>query len=432
MFAFRGRWLLTCALAILAGPVTAVGQDAVDLTGEVRSRFEFGDVAGGDADGFTLLRTRLGLTAEPLDYARIFAQVQDSRIWGQEASTLEGSADAFDLHQGYVELSRNVAEHDLKLRVGRQEIALGNERLVGAVGWSNVGRSFDGARLDIGGPGGWWSVSGLVATIAESGLPPTGQGDGARVRSFGDHTFAGVFVDLQEYDLYAFQDLNDRERAFTNQDRTTVGARVDRAEGRLSYEFEGAYQFGDQAVEAPSDPGPGPLNQDVSAWMATGRIALEMTEGTGPLRGLGIGLDWLSGDPDGRNAARGDYEAFNVLFHTGHKWYGYMDFFGNPAARTNDRGLVDAMATVRTAWGETHRIPVAATLHRFSLAEDAGLPDSEIGWELDVTAPYALGDAGSVQAGYSAFFAGDAAPAIALADADETRHWFYLQFTLGF
>src|SRR5690606_22845165 len=35
----------------------------------------------------------------------------------------------------------------LGLRLGRQELAYGNERLVGAVGWSNVGRSFDAALL---------------------------------------------------------------------------------------------------------------------------------------------------------------------------------------------------------------------------------------------------------------------------------------------
>lgn len=94
------------------------------------------------ANTYTLLRTRLGFEAIPLENVRVFIQARDSRVFGEEPHTLANFRN-LDLHQGYVEIKKLFTD-ELTLRLGRQELAYANERLIGAVGWHNVGRSFDG------------------------------------------------------------------------------------------------------------------------------------------------------------------------------------------------------------------------------------------------------------------------------------------------
>ena len=50
------------------------------------------------------------------------------------------------LYQGYVTIG-NLKEFPLSLKVGRQELAYGEERLVGTADWINNSRVFDGAKV---------------------------------------------------------------------------------------------------------------------------------------------------------------------------------------------------------------------------------------------------------------------------------------------
>ena len=95
-----------------------------------------------------MLRTRLRLHAPVTTYASVVIQFQDSRVFGEESNTLtDGSANQMDLHQAYLRLTASVLGLSVTVTAGRQEVVLGSERLVGAVGWSNTGRSFDALRL---------------------------------------------------------------------------------------------------------------------------------------------------------------------------------------------------------------------------------------------------------------------------------------------
>ena len=51
-----------------------------------------------------------------------------------------------DLHQAYFTLG-NHKEFPVSLKLGRQELIYGDERLVGAYGWNNIGRVFDAAKV---------------------------------------------------------------------------------------------------------------------------------------------------------------------------------------------------------------------------------------------------------------------------------------------
>jgi len=125
-----------------------LGAQDVELNGQIRPRTEMRDL-GGDDDrvAFTSMRVRAGFLASLERSVNVFVQFQDVRLWGEETSTLaDFSADNLDLHQGYLELGFG-EDGQITAKVGRQETNLGGQRLVGAVGWTPQGRSFDGVRV---------------------------------------------------------------------------------------------------------------------------------------------------------------------------------------------------------------------------------------------------------------------------------------------
>jgi hypothetical protein len=119
------------------------------LSGEERIRTE-GYSAGGfkpnNSDYYFLQRLRLNLRIQPVWWLKIIAQSQDSREFFKGGVPAPPYQDTWDLRQAYAEIG-DMEKGFFALRVGRQEINLGEERLVGSSDWTNNARSFDAARL---------------------------------------------------------------------------------------------------------------------------------------------------------------------------------------------------------------------------------------------------------------------------------------------
>lgn len=433
---------VVAAIALLVMPRRTAGQPSpppaatpaappaatlpIAFFGEVRTRSEWDQPgAGAPADAFTYLRSRFGVRVDPAPNARVVLQVQDSRVLGAEGHAAAAAVEALDLHQGYVELSAPWRGTRVALRAGRQEIALGNERLVGAGYWTNGGRSFDGARLLVAPRGANagaepWTVTAFAATVEERGR----RFGGAPARS-ADHAAAGLFATRKlrggvDVDATALYDAGGEYRVYRDAARATLDARirVPRVLG-VRAELEGAVQGGRQQVAADTAD---VRRQRVRAWMLGARIG---TLATPTHRtSVTLGVDALSGDA---TPSDGRYGAFATMYATNHPFYGLMDVVGDPAATTKDRGLVDALATVTTTLSSA--LDVKAALHRFALG---GGGARDLGWEGDLLLPVRLGDAAAVELGYSAFRAGDGAAAIGLGRSGSVRHWAYVQLRAGF
>jgi hypothetical protein len=408
------------ALLFAAAPLTAQQPASTTISGEVRLRSEAARPAAAEEwDNFTLLRTRIGLSATLNPTIRAFVQLQDSRVFGQAPTTLSPAANTFDLHQGFVELTSTLGELPAGLRAGRQEIVLGNERLVGAVGWHNVGRSFDAARLTLGGGQTAWSGGAFLATVHEGNATHRGLSGNDLQK---DHWFTGAFAGSRLVDGYLLYDSNAHERIYSGIDRATLGGRLQApASSRFIGSLEGAYQTGSQTARVAGAS----VQQDIRAHFVGARAGLKT--GATALPSVGVGVDYLSGGESGTGA---EYRAFNTLYATNHRYYGYMDLFLNPAARTRDRGLVDAMVNARAGLGGSRVLEI--DLHRFSLANTAGLDSGEIGWELDFTYPFRVADAGRFMLGYSLFRGGAAAPAVGLGAEGKISHWGFIQAAVPF
>jgi len=126
----------------LPGWVSFSGDERLRLEG-----FSGGGFRSGNDDLYLLSRFRFSMTLRPAPWWKIVTQTQDARVWGDN-QTPQGPPrqDTWDLRQAYAELG-DPDKNPVALRVGRQEMSLGGERLVGVSQWQNVGRSFDAARL---------------------------------------------------------------------------------------------------------------------------------------------------------------------------------------------------------------------------------------------------------------------------------------------
>jgi hypothetical protein len=122
----------------------------VGFAGEERLRLEGflrGGLQPGPDDLYLLHRFRFSMTLRLAPWWKIVAQTQDARVWGENQKPYgPPHQDTWDLRQAYAELG-DPDKNPVALRVGRQEMSLGGERLVGVSQWQNVGRSFDAARL---------------------------------------------------------------------------------------------------------------------------------------------------------------------------------------------------------------------------------------------------------------------------------------------
>lgn len=336
--------------------------------GDIRIRSEV-DMRDFDqrthANTYTLLRTRLGLEARPLEDVRVLIQARDSRVFGQETSTLADSRN-LDLHQGYVEIAKLFLD-ELTLRLGRQELSYGNERMVGAVGWHNVGRVFDGglARLDV--PS---FVLDLFAMNTGEVQPYTPVATPAAVQPVSEEgsNFFGSYLSMKNIPEHTVSGylLYEWNRSLlsgaTELQRFTAGSHVKGKADALDYECEVAYQAGKRRAV------------NVSAYMLTGGVGYSFAGSV--FSRIAAGYELLSGSSGGPT-----YNSFDPAFHTGHKFYGYMDYFISIPAQTLDRGLTDLI--IRSTITPSEKLSLNIWFHHFAYHQSAA-GQRPLGQEIDL------------------------------------------------
>jgi len=131
--------LLLCGLAHAEHWLKLGAQMRLRGEGEHGVGFE----EGNDRD-YLLQRYRFSMGIKPVSGIELFGEVQDARAaWLPNQNG--GIRDRLDLRQAWVGIG---SENSLwNLRVGRQRLAFGSERVIGAGEWGNTARVFDAARL---------------------------------------------------------------------------------------------------------------------------------------------------------------------------------------------------------------------------------------------------------------------------------------------
>ncbi len=406
---------------MITAAASAAEPPKVTFGGQIRARAETTNVESyatpGRRRGFdlTTLRTRLGAGVDAGQGVKGFIQLQDSRNWGSEASVAANSANV-DLHQGYIDVLDLFAE-PLDLRVGRQELSYGDQRLVSPLDWSNVGRAWDGARLRLRGTG--FTVD-LFDTVVKE----------VNIAKRNGH-FWGLYASCKavpehEFDAYLLG-RDQRDGTFTNEHGTlgnlsdrTLGARVKGTPGRFDYTGEADWQFGRKA------------GQRVRAWAlaATGGYTLEHS--LKPR--LGVEYDFASGDPD---PSDNKVSTFDPLFPFGHSYQGYQDLFSWKNGHDFKGSVSVEPKPGWRAQADFHHF----RLHRaFDAWYDAagtaiiprsttGAPGKDVGNELDLHVKGKFREVVTLWFGYSRFFAGSFVKATTTRG---DRDWGFFQAAFNF
>jgi hypothetical protein len=330
--------------------------------------------------------------------------------------------DPIDLFQGYVRLG----DKNLNLTIGRQTLIYGDERLVGAFDWNNIGRTFDAVKFHYGKE--TWSIEAFASSVVVPQRDEFDQSDLFDGNDTGrNQIFSGLYfsstglIPVQTTDLYAFELHEEYKTGDT--DFVTLGTRMKADPKKLSgfdYETEMAVQTGNVK------------GKDLAAFAGHWGAGYNWLDTAWKPR-FGIEYNYATGDS---NPADGKVNTFQNLFPTNHLFYGMMDLFSwqnisNPAlsfsVQPTEKVKVKLdynffwLADTSDAWyranGTTQVRPISPNA------------DSYVGSELDLVVNWKISKNVTLGGGYGHFFDGKYAKASgAASDAD----FAYTMLTINF
>ncbi len=395
------------------------------LRGESRRNFKFDDARAGNDEGYLLSRVRLGLTWRPSDQVTGAVELQDARIHGEEAisetRTPNVFADQLDIHQAYLDVEAPASSRvPIAVRVGRQKLVYGSQRLISPLEWVNTARVFDGARIAIGAGAGrrLAAFATRLVPVAPRGINDHGL-TGSRL--FNSQLHGVYYTDgalLPGGAVEGYWLLRREERL--DDAVHTVGTRIDARYGPWAFDGELAGQTGSY----------GGLDHRAAMVHVGGAFTARL-----PGRPkFGAAFNLGSGDDDPDDGVHG---TFDNLYPLNHVYYGTMDLFALQNLR-NVEASVDAAlpggASVRVAY-QHFALVAPGTDAWYNAAAgivhaggDLGVA-ADVGSEIDVTVRARVWHVG-LEAGYGFFRGGGY-----LRELDfrlSSAHFFYLQTTVGF
>lgn len=275
----------------------------LSLGGEARWRAEWADNPGFGFDGLgddDVLMQRLLLHGDLRmgDSARVFVQAGDWQATGRAFGAPPTDENRLDLAQGFIDLSMNVAESRATLRAGRQEITFGSGRLASTREGPNIRRSFDGALVELARDG--WRLDAFATRPVA--LEPGSFDDSAdRSGAFYGLYASAIPLPAGQVDLYwlGYEEADARfAQGRANERRQSLGARFFGDRGRLDWDVEIVWQFGDFG------------EADIRAWTIASDLGVSFPGAPWSPR-LGLKADVASGDD---NPSDGTLRTFNALY----------------------------------------------------------------------------------------------------------------------
>ena len=416
---FSKRIFLGMALLFLGKNVSNAQLTA---TGQIRERTEarggFGTLLKDGQKGalFNSQRTRLNLGYAGYRY-KIYASLQDVRVWGQDASTINRTTKEANngllLHEAWVDLSLidTLSKiQNLSLKIGRQEIAYDDQKVLGSLDWLQQARRHDAIVLkyankgwiaDFGvafnqnyasNPAGQYVEpnSGTTYNSIPTGYPAGTNGIGQAYKSF-QYAYIGkkfFFGDLSflffKDDFAKFKDATNTTPIQGVNARTTTGIYYNvNPTRKLNLNGSFYYQGGHDKTGTS-------ISARLGSLTATYQVNRKLF--------LGAGADFLSGN-DGNITSPSQNNQFDPLYGTPHKFWGYMDYFF-VASPFGKQGLLNYFAKAK--YLASDKTTLFLDVHGFeSAAKLAGGLDNYLGTEIDFRATYKYTKVINLELGYS-------------------------------
>jgi len=372
----------------------------IQFSGEERARLE--DIAGEGfkpvGDLYLLNRLRLGVDLLPLSWLKFSFQAEDSRVFGQNTLPAPASQkDAMDLRVGYVQVGGE--EGWAMLRAGRQSLDFGEGRLVSDPNWSNVGRTFDAARLTLrDGPVSvdLFSAASVKVNPVEFDDPVPGEHfDGA----YG--TIARLVPDasIEPYVFWRMEhDYKSEEGKIGNLDEKTIGLRW---AGRLPLGFDYTSEVAGQTGSWAGDA--------IGAWAGHWVVGNTLPDARHRPRFF-VEYNRASGDAKSKD---GQHGTFDPLFASTHDKYGLTDLFGSSNIvyfRPGFQYTVRPRLTVATAYNDIWLASATDGLYvsgKIVARSANGTAGTHVGQEGDVQGQWIFPHATQINVGYGRLFPGE-------------------------
>lgn len=399
-------------------PLNDTGDVYLSLGGQARYRYEWWDDANfganqQDGDGFHLLRFLLHADLHLGDNLRVFVEGKSALEENRDGGPRATDEDQFALQQAFVDVNLPWDDNTLLLRLGRQDLIYGAQRLISPLDWANVRRTFQGAKASLKMPDQTLDLFIVQPVIVDR--QHWNENDD-------DTIFAGVYYVRQLPDVIG-PDAKSRLDAYLlglyrrpgdlDEDRYTLGSRFSTAPKPWDLDVEVSYQFGE--ID----------NDSINAWQFAVEGGYQFVDMTFEPR-VFIGFDIASGGDAG--------ERFDQLFPLGHAYFGYIDAIGR-------QNIIDVHPGVTLTLNKD--VTLRAAQHFFWRQDTddavynagggvlrAGASDERyIGSELDLLLNWRIDRHLSAYAGFSYFWGGDF---IEDTGSDEDIAFFYVALTYTF
>lgn len=284
----------------------------VKIGGQFRARYGYQDPRGytnnpqlSEDFDLLLLRTRINLMFPVKENLLVFIQPQDSRIAGQESEVASNDTNV-GIHQAYLEYTK-LFNAPFSLKIGRQELYYGDGRLVSPMDFDNVGRSWDGMKLQYQ----WkeWSTDVFWTTLRE--------GFGAE----DDQDFLGIYTSCSSIKDHVLDFYILRRRFADNTFTDELGRTGDLKDTTLGARVKGKFQSFDYAVELVSQTGD-LVDTETKAHALAFNCGYDFK---GTLNTY-IGLEYTFATGD-ENPTDGKNETFDPLFIDGATYQGFANLY---------------------------------------------------------------------------------------------------------
>ncbi len=445
---------MVIALAALVSPVAgknplSFADDTLVFDAHANLRFEArannndfdATINGPTDDAWLLTRLRLGARFQPASWFKVYVQGQDIREIGGSRPNNVGTLgadgdDVFDVLQGWLEVGPDAL--GWRLRLGRQPLNYGDQRLLGNPQWLNSTRAWDAVKLQYSAE--TWQVDAFAGSPVSFLNNQWNKSDYFNIHEGRNAVDAGVYFSAKELlpgqsgtDLYLIHQQMNKLAAGVGAPagvvgRTSVWSLGTRMKGdpnqlhRWDYDLELVLQAGTA----------GGLDHRAFAGHWGGGYNFQH-----PWKPrLGLQFNYATGDG---NPADGKSGTFQNYFPGNHALYGFMDTTAwmnvmnpqlnlslNPTERL--RLTADLMAfwnaSNADAWYGANTTTMVRVLTPAALAANRYR-----GSEFDLNAYYKASSHVSLQGGYAFFLAGTY---LERTGPHDNAHFAYTQVTLNF
>ena len=392
----------TAILPIVAGTMLFAQENEFDMSLQLRPRTEYRNGAyrplqtGEEPAILTHNRTRLTMNYSNGDKLKMRVSLQNINIWGQanQVQPLNATNNNIGLFEAYADIKLS---ENMRTKIGRQMIALDDDRIFGTFDWHPAGRSHDALNIS------WKKQNTEVQTYFAFNQNyntignvnnPAGQyfsPENAQPYQHLQMIYAKYNFTPKHYlsvlaNNIGFKDFKTDNKTYNMQ---TIGANYFGNGNLWNVGLSAYYQFGETNV-----------GRKTSATLLSAVVDYKINK---PSK-IGLGIDYLSGD----NTNKPTQEAtniFNPLYGTHHKFYGIMDYFytGNPHGNV---GLLDSY--VRYSSVINPKLSISAVGHFFNsgakIYQNNQKKSNYLGSELDLSFNYNIMNNISLTGGYSNFF----------------------------